>query len=60
MLLRCDRGVWPFLSQCGAWCHILNGDAKALSFDMVWCSLHPAGVDGETPGKSSNENWAAR
>jgi hypothetical protein len=29
-------------------------------FERVLVSVHPGGIPGEEPGKSSNENWAAR
>lgn len=29
-------------------------------FEHVLVSMHPGGIPGEEPGKSSNENWAAR
>lgn len=30
------------------------------SFHGMSFTLHPAGIPGEAPGKSSNESWAAR
>jgi hypothetical protein len=32
----------------------------AESFAHIFSTLHPAGLKGEVPGKSSNEAWAAR
>lgn len=32
----------------------------ARHFAELWYTVHPAGVEGEVVGKSSNENWAAR